>query len=267
LLARGRTAEAAGLIDPLTGGPPSRDDWGVHAWRAETDLLRGDLEAAARRHRQISVSLGHTGSITELREAAQWAVEMALWAGRPSEAIEAARRVLAPFTARGLTMLCGPLLTAGMRACADMAEQARARRDSGAARDAVATALELETWVGQMADAPFTDHPYVATIPASRASWEAERIRLAGASDPAAWSAAAKAWESLGCPHLAGYAWWRHAEAQLTAGQPAVAAATALQAAAAAAGGAGAAISDAETKIARRRSPRERSPTGSGPQV
>ena len=71
-----------------------------------------------------------------------------------------------------------------------------------------------------MAGAPFTDHPFVATIPAERATWDAERTRLAGASDPAAWSAAAKTWEDLGCPHLAGYAWWRQAEAQLDAGQP-----------------------------------------------
>ena len=43
-----------------------------------------------------------------------------------------------------------------------------------------------------------------------------------------------KAWA---CPHRAGYAWWRHAQAQLDAGQPAAAAAAALRAAAAAAEG------------------------------
>jgi len=89
-----------------------------------------------------------------------------------------------------------------------------------------------------MAGAPFTDHPFVSLIPAERATWDAERTRLAGASDPAAWSAAAKTWEGLGCPHRAGYAWWRHAEALLDAGQPAAAAAAAaLRAAAAAADG------------------------------
>jgi DNA-binding CsgD family transcriptional regulator len=76
--------------------------------------------------------------------------------------------------------------------------------------------------------------PRSPTIPAERATWEAERTRLAGASDPAAWSAAAKTWETLGCPHLASYAWWRGAEALLAAGLPR-AAATALQSAAAAA--------------------------------
>ena len=88
-----------------------------------------------------------------------------------------------------------------------------------------------------MAGAPFTDHPFVATIPAERATWDAERTRLAGTSDPEAWRAAAEAWEGLGCPHRAGYAWWRQAQAQLDAGQPATAAAAALRAAAAAADG------------------------------
>jgi hypothetical protein len=59
-----------------------------------------------------------------------------------------------------------------------------------------------------MGGVPFTDHPYMATIVAERATWEAERTRLAGPSDPAAWGGAAKAWQVLGCPHRAGYAWW-----------------------------------------------------------
>ena len=50
-------------------------------------------------------------------------------------------------------------------------------------------------------------------------------------------AAAAKAWQDLGCPHRAGYAWWRQAQAQLDAGLPATAAAAALRAAAAAADG------------------------------
>jgi DNA-binding NarL/FixJ family response regulator len=73
-------------------------------------------------------------------------------------------------------------------------------------------------------------------IPALRAAWDAEQTRLAGASDPAGWAAAAMAWEDLGYPHEAGYAWWRKAEADLAAGHRSGAVA-ALRAAAAAAGG------------------------------
>jgi len=124
-----------------------------------------------------------------------------------------------------------------MRACADLAEQGRARRDQFAAADAAAVADDLAAWVEQMGGAPFTDHPTVATIPAERATWDAERTRVAGRSDPDAWGGTAKAWQDLGCPHRAGYAWWRQAEAQLDAALPAAAAAGALRAAAAAAGG------------------------------
>jgi DNA-binding NarL/FixJ family response regulator len=77
----------------------------------------------------------------------------------------------------------------------------------------------------------------VATIPAWRATWDAERTRLAGVSDPGAWNGAAIAWQSLGCPHRAAYAWWREAEAELDSGQPATTAVAALREAAAAVDG------------------------------
>jgi DNA-binding CsgD family transcriptional regulator len=100
----------------------------------------------------------------------------------------------------------------------------------------VARADDLAAWARQMGGAPFTDHPFVATIPARWATWDAERTRLAGRSDPAAWDSAARAWQDVGRPPRAGYAWWRQAEAHLDAGQSAQAT-DALRAAAAAAGG------------------------------
>ena len=237
LLALGRTDEAAALVDPLTPGPPDRDHWLAHLMRAETDLLRGDTSAAERRRQLIDAITAHIGSVNFARESAQRAAELALWAGRPGDALDAVRQVLPLFKGPDLTILCGRLLGAGMRACADLAEQARARRDTPAAGDAVAAADGLVFWVKQMGGAPFTDHPFVATVPAERATWDAEQTRLAGASDPAAWAGAAKAWQDLGCPHRAAYAWWRRAQAQLDAGLPATAAAAALRAAAAAAAG------------------------------
>jgi len=151
-------------------------------------------------------------------------VEASVWAGRPDDALRETWRVLALFEAPDLTILCGRLLTAGMWACADLAEQARARRDPAGAAAASAAADGLVTWAGQMGGAPFTDHPFVASIPAERATWDAERTRVTGPSDPGAWGAAANAWQDLGCPHRAGYAWWRRAEALLDAGQPTTAA-------------------------------------------
>jgi DNA-binding CsgD family transcriptional regulator/tetratricopeptide (TPR) repeat protein len=236
LLALGHTAEAARLIDPLTTGPPDRDHWATHQARADIDLLRGDTQAATRRQQQIS-SFSFAGSIDNSRHQAQRAAELALWTGRPGDALAEVREVLPLFPVPDLTILCGRLLTAGMRACADLAEQARARRDAPAAESAAAAADGLASWADRMGGAPFTDHRFVAAIPAERATWEAERTRLAGPSDPAAWAGAAKAWQDLACPHRAAYAWWRQAQAQLDAGLPATAAASALHAAAAAVDG------------------------------
>jgi DNA-binding CsgD family transcriptional regulator len=237
LLASGHTSDGAAVIDPLTTGPPDFNDWLLHRYRAEIDMLRGGIEAATRRQQQINACIGRLGNIEFDRDAAQWAAELALWAGRPGDALVETRRALPRFEATDLTIFCGKLLATGMRACADLAETARARQDQAGVAAALAAADGLVSWVEQVADAPFTDHPFIATIPAYRASWDAERTRLAGASDPAAWAAATKSWDGLGCPHRAAYAWWRQAQAQLDAGLPATAAVGVLQAAAAAAGG------------------------------
>jgi DNA-binding CsgD family transcriptional regulator/tetratricopeptide (TPR) repeat protein len=237
LLSGGRTDDAAALIDPLTTGPPSSDYWWVHLFRAVIDMLRGDLAAAASRQQQVNALPGHFFSAELGREAAQLTVEVSLWAGRPGDALQDVRRAIAIHGTPELTLCWGRLLAAGLRACADLAERARARRDTVAACVAEAAADELASWVERMARVPFTDHPFWASTPADRGTWDAEWTRLAGSSDPGAWHAAAKTWESLGWPHRAGYAWWRHAQAQLDAGQPTTAAAAALRAAAAAATG------------------------------
>jgi DNA-binding CsgD family transcriptional regulator len=238
LLAIGRTSAAAALIDPLTTVPPDIDSWPLHKIRAEIDLLRGDTTAAVGRWQLIYAAFPALISrVDGAYESAPRAAEAILWAGRPGEALRRMRQALALFQDTDRTILAGRLLTSGMRACADLAEQARARRDQAGAVYAVDAADGLATWVQQMGGAPFADHPYVATIPAERATWDAERTRVAGTGDPGAWDGAAKAWQDLGCPHRAGYAWWRQAQAQLDAGQPAAAAAGALRAAAAAADG------------------------------
>jgi DNA-binding CsgD family transcriptional regulator len=237
LLALGRTGEAAALIDPLTPGAPDRDNWVVHRMRGEIDLLRGNVRAAEQRQQLFGAITARIGGEDHAREAAQRAAELALWAGRPGDALGEVRRVLPLFKTPDLTVFSGRLLAAGMRACADLAGQARARRDLAAAEGAAAAADGLASWVERMGGAPFTDHPWVATIPAERGTWDAERARVAGDTDPAAWAAAAKTWDGLGCPHPAAYAWWRQAQAHLDAGQPPTIAAAALRSAAAAAGG------------------------------
>jgi DNA-binding CsgD family transcriptional regulator/tetratricopeptide (TPR) repeat protein len=238
LVAVGCTAEAAALIDPLTATPLDRDRWLVHAARAEIDLLRGDTDAAAERWQLMYAALPTLVDRVDFAyELVPRVVEALLWAGRPGDALRETRRALARFQGPDLTIFSGRLLAAGMRACADLAEQARARRDQSAAADAADAADGLATWVERMGRVPFTDHRYVAAIPAERATWDAERTRVAGPGDPGAWDGAAKAWQDLACPYRAGYAWWRQAQALLDAGLPAATAAVPLRSAAAAADG------------------------------
>ncbi|HEV2252148.1 MAG TPA: hypothetical protein VGS06_03030 [Streptosporangiaceae bacterium] len=91
-----------------------------------------------------------------------------------------------------------------MRASADLAERSQARRDELAVTAAQAAAAELASWADRMGGAPHADHALVATRPAERATWDAERTRLDGASDPDTWQVAANAWQELGCPHRVG---------------------------------------------------------------
>src|SRR5262245_25267755 len=90
LLARGRIAEAAALVNPHTAGPVDRDNVLLHEYRAEIDLLRGALDAAAERLRRTNFEI----SPDFARDAAQRFAEVLLWAGRPIEAIEKVQRAL-----------------------------------------------------------------------------------------------------------------------------------------------------------------------------
>jgi DNA-binding CsgD family transcriptional regulator/tetratricopeptide (TPR) repeat protein len=233
LLGRGSTRQAAALIDPLTTGPIDPHNWPVHEARAEIDLLRGEVDAAANRLAQIDVG----ASLEFAAGLAQDVTEVALWAGRPDEALETVQRALESAHETDWLMKSGWLLAMGMRACADLTEQGRARRDDSAVRAALAAADNLASWVSREHELPFTEHPFSAAIPATHAIWDAERSRVVGASDPAAWSVAAERWETLDYRHRAGYCWWRQGEAQLCTGEtPASVAATVRTAAAAADG-------------------------------
>jgi DNA-binding CsgD family transcriptional regulator len=223
LLGRGRTAEAAALIDPLITGPVDPDNWLLHWDRAGIDLLRGEVDAAAQCLAQIDV-----GWPDLARDFGQDVAEVALWAGRPQEAYGEVQRVLERLEGSDWVILSGWLLAVGMRACADLAEKGRARRDDQAVQLALAAADDLASWVERERDVPFTEHPFVATIPAERATWEAEHSRAAGSSNAELWSSAADQWEALDYRHRAAYARWRQAEALLGAPHSRAAAAAVL---------------------------------------
>jgi hypothetical protein len=211
LLVRGRVTEAGALIDPDAMGPIDPDNVILHELRAEIDLARGDVTAAMERLAQTKLE----ASLDISREIGQGFAEAALWAARPDVALAEVEGLLERLEGTAWVIFCGWLLTLGMRACADLAERGRARRDDQADRAALAAADDLASWVNRAREVPFTEHPFMAIIPAARATWDAERTRAAGASDPVAWGVAAELWGALDYRHRAGYARWRQAEALL----------------------------------------------------
>jgi DNA-binding CsgD family transcriptional regulator len=107
------------------------------------------------------------------------------------------------------------LLSLGLRAQADLAERARARRRPEEEASARAVADEMQGTWGTLRDALGPERTPSPEIEAHAVTAAAERARLDGRSDPALWATAQSTWDALGMAHHAAYARWRRAEALL----------------------------------------------------
>ncbi len=228
----------------------------MHArlWRVRLEVERGEFDAAAGRLDEAEHAVAGSrapqfvGAIGELRAA------LAVWQGRPEEAGAAVGRALERLAGAEEEEVFRSLLTLGLRAEADRAEQARARRLASEADDAVrageALLGRLREVVGRAAAAGTGLQPETA---AWAALGEAEAARLQGPSDPERWAAAAAGWKRLGQPYHAAYARWREAEALLAARGSRQRATAALRQAHQVAGELGAAPLRGETEALARR--------------
>jgi DNA-binding CsgD family transcriptional regulator len=107
------------------------------------------------------------------------------------------------------------LCAKGLRAQAELAALARARRDADAVGDWLGRAGELLATARRAA-------AEAAAVTPNAAGWralaEAEHGRARGEARPEAWSEAAATWDRLERPPLAAYCRWRQAEALVAAG-------------------------------------------------
>jgi DNA-binding CsgD family transcriptional regulator/tetratricopeptide (TPR) repeat protein len=214
----------------------------LHALRGEPSLSRRHLE----RGLQIADAGLPSEFVTPLHSACAVA---ALMEGDPERA---RRHVDAAFRAAGddKDPLYTPTLhSLGVRAEADGAERARARRRSDDVDAACARADrlidDLERLLARHADVP--------DALAHREAARAERSRVRGRPDEQLWAAAARAWDELAEPYPAAYARLRLAEAVLGSGGDRRGAATMLAAAGATALALGARpLSDDVEALARR---------------
>jgi len=143
--------------------------------------------------------------------------ELALLQGRLEDAGAAVAEGLQVAT-RDLAF-AAPLYVMGVRAAAERAELARARR----AEAELAKAAELgQAWGRELAArmSPDGTDGWVSTprIWAYAALGNAELGRLAGRSDAELWKTVVDSWDQLAEPYPAAYARWREAEALLLAG-------------------------------------------------
>ena len=218
-------AELARVLDIEQSKPPA-SRYGLARW---IPLLvgRGELEQARfqlERLRELLHGAPVEGQFHGAYHAA--ATELALWEGRPEDALRTAVAGLAVLEPLGWTWYLLRVHRLAAWAAADVAEVARARRDPAMERraiDAAATMRASREPIVAMTLAAQTG-PQAAYSAAEAASAAAEDLRLTGEAVPSTWRAVAEQWEACHRPYLAAYMRAREAEALMVAGDRSAAA-------------------------------------------
>lgn len=212
LLAIGEWDEADGASATALRASTANFPYMLLMLRADLELGRGDFEAA-RAHLDAALA-----SLREDRGQGIYDVfvaELALWERRWTDADRAVRDGLARSRSRRAAQLRVWFAAKGLRAQAELAALARARRDPDAARSWLARARRLRTVARRAAEE-------AGAVTPNTGGWlavgEAEYERARGAARPESWSDAAAVWERLERPPLAAYCRWREAEALVAVG-------------------------------------------------
>jgi DNA-binding CsgD family transcriptional regulator len=212
LIACGRTAQAAdALRTALRVRPSGIPDVYGQLCTALLATLRRDFETGRK-----AIDRCRLGAPEPLPPFApryyEAAADLELWAGDPERAFTVAEEGLAAVARTDFWRHAGTLAWLALRAAADRAELAHARRDAATSNEAHADADRLRrTWAKL---------PWFAAEPENRARalealTDGELSRLAGHSDPERWAHAARYSKACSRPHQAAYAAWRQAEALL----------------------------------------------------
>ncbi len=138
--------------------------------------------------------------------------ELALWQDDPLSARVAVASSIAHPDTPAPSM--GWAFSAGIRAEADLAAQARSRHDATELAESRARAGALLARMRAVFEDVVARLPHT-WVAAQLETCEAEFTRLEGAPDPERWAAAAAAWETQGIPYERAYALMREGEATL----------------------------------------------------
>jgi len=180
--------------------------------RADIELGRGDFDDARAHLEAARPTVRHEPGVATYDG---YVAELALWERRWTDAEEAVRDGMAWARPRWGAQIRVWLCAKGLRAQAELAALARARRDDDAVRERLARAHRLLAAARRAA-------AEAAAVTPNAAGWralaEAEYERARGVTRPELWAGAADTWERLERPPLAAYCRWRQAEALVAAG-------------------------------------------------
>jgi DNA-binding CsgD family transcriptional regulator len=214
LLASGEWDEADRASESAVRAMGANFPYMLLGLRADLELGRGDFDAA-RTHL--------ANALPTLREDRGQGIydvvvaELALWERRWKDADEAVGNGLARATARQAAQLHVWFCAKGLRATAELAALARARRDTDAVGSWLARARRLIAIARRAAEEALSVTP-------NTGGWlalaEAEYERTRAIARPESWSHAAATWARLERPPLSAYCRWREAEALVAAGAP-----------------------------------------------
>jgi DNA-binding CsgD family transcriptional regulator len=220
----GRLDEAEAIARRgLTAGPTGVSEVTLLDSAGHVALRRGDLDAAEASFRRAKERMRASSDSMWIGNEAHGAAEIALWRSDPERAWQLAIKALDLVAENEYLFYTGRAYTSAVKAAAEIAERARALGDEARAAEARRDAQEtIARMRGLLAPERWVDSPPRETL-AHHALCEAELTRAEGASDPAAWAAAAERFAALDMPFERAYARWRQAEALVLGGDRAAA--------------------------------------------
>jgi len=179
----------------------------LSAVRARIAGIRGDLDEVGRRLGALDLA---TLDPDVAAYVAAVQAEALAWADRPADALAAAEAGLRQLDGLDDVLWTAPLVALGLRACAELAEVARARRSDAAMVEATAAIGPLRVHLDRLASRVTTTsgRGWVATS-------KGELARAGGVDRAGEWRAAVGAFDAVPDPIAAAYARFRAAEASL----------------------------------------------------
>jgi DNA-binding CsgD family transcriptional regulator/tetratricopeptide (TPR) repeat protein len=184
---------------------------------ARLAMARGDLDDARRRLTPLAPLAVRANDVQFIAPVESAIGELAIWDGRPEAALDRLTDAIR-LIEHTPEVRVDELFVLGIRAAADAAELARARRDPAAEAAALAAGDRILAALRQRHDEIVAERPVFAALSGAwLALGEAEALRAHRRPAVTAWVAAVAAWDAFMRPYTVAYARWRAAEAHLAA--------------------------------------------------